>query len=998
MASSNSVFSIDKLSGRDNYPTWKFAMQALLEHEDLWNCVTGSDKDEKRNTKARSKIILSVDPVNYVHIKSANTAKEVWENLSKAFVDSGLTRKVGLLKTLVTTKLENCKSVDEYVNQIVMTAHKLNGLDFNVSEEWIGALLLAGLPDNYGPMIMGLESSGVEITGDSVKTKLLQDVKLPVNNPRDKALYVKNNSNSNFRHESKPIRCYKCNKYGHFGRDCRNSRINNERNSERNYQKRENNPPKRENKGENKCFYAMSCTENRNTAEWLLDSCASSHITNDEKLLENVKLCGTIEVTTANKEKMVVERIGDAKIKSTVNNETIDIEVKNVLYLPNAAANLLSVGKIVEKGHKVVFEGSSCEIKTQDGNVLASAVLENGVYKMLTLPPEKTFMLNSKQEKGRIWHRRLGHLNRFDMIKLKGMSEGYDLEETCNQNCESCIKGKQVKKSFKKSLSRATGLLNLIHSDLCGPMENESFGGARYMLTFLDDHSRKAFVYFLKEKSEVPETFVKFKKFVENQTERKIKVLRTDNGGEYVNNRLKNILEDAGIKHQLTVAYNPQQNGRAERLNRTLIEKARCMLSDTKLGKRFWAEAVNTACYIINRSPSSAVQKTPYEIWNKKPPNLEHLRVFGSKAMAHIPKEKRKKLDEKSKKYVFVGYSEEVKGYRLADEDGNILLSRDVIFFENELLKEKIESEEKQPTKVVEMSDELKEDNELTEEVGDPQNEVEEIVLRRSSRIPKPVNMEDFVVYSACEDPETIEEAMNSEEKDDWMKAIASEYESLKKNNTWTLVDKPEDRKLLDTKWVFKKKYGTDGNINRFKARLVVKGCSQVAGRDYKETYAPVIRYTSLRYIFALAARYDMEIHHLDVTTAYLQGDLDDEIYIKQPKMFNSGAESNKVLKLKKAVYGLKQSGRVWNIKLTKTLKNLNFEQSKADQCVFYKCENDDRLIITVYVDDILVISNNIEKLNETKNQLKENFQMKDLGEVKNILGIEVNRNKKKST
>lgn len=236
MASSSS-FVIEKLVGRDNFTSWKFAMQALLEHEDLWSCVEGEEVDERKVSKARAKIILSVDPVNYIHIQDTKTAKEAWQKLQSAFEDSGLTRKVGLLRTLVTTRLENSVSVDEYITKIISTAHKLNNLGFKVNDEWVGTLLLAGLPEAYAPMIMGLESSGTAITGDSIKTKILQDVhvnKTGRSSNNMSALYTKKDRN---KFVAERVKCYKCNKIGHFARDCRINKQSQSDSSEKHRQK-----------------------------------------------------------------------------------------------------------------------------------------------------------------------------------------------------------------------------------------------------------------------------------------------------------------------------------------------------------------------------------------------------------------------------------------------------------------------------------------------------------------------------------------------------------------------------------------------------------------------------------------------------------------------------------------------------------------------------------------------------------------------------------------
>lgn len=246
--------------------------------------------------------------------------------------------------------------------------------------------------------------------------------------------------------------------------------------------------------------------------------------------------------------------------------------------------------------------------------------------------------------------------------------------------------GKQSRLPFKcsKIKSQTKGVLDMVHADLCGDMEEISIGGALYFLTFIDDFTGKTFIYFLKSKKEVVEKFIEFKVWAENQFGHKIKVFRTDNGTEFCQSKIEKFCLANGIHHQRTVVYTPQQNGLAERMNRTIEERARCLLFDAELNKTYWAEAANMAVYLINRSVCSAlVNKTPEEVWSGNKVDLSQLQLFGSEVMVHIPKQRRKKWDRKSSKLIFVGFDCDRKGYLCIDPvTKKLTVSRDVIFLE----------------------------------------------------------------------------------------------------------------------------------------------------------------------------------------------------------------------------------------------------------------------------------------------------------------------------
>lgn len=240
--------------------------------------------------------------------------------------------------------------------------------------------------------------------------------------------------------------------------------------------------------------------------------------------------------------------------------------------------------------------------------------------------------------------------------------------------------------------------------------------------------------------------------------------------------------------------------------------------------------------------------------------------------------------------------------------------------------------------------------------------------------------------------PQTYQDAITSMQSTHWMEAMKEEYESLMENQTWTLETLPKDKKAVKSKWVFTTKENAEGEIIRFKARLVAKGYSQIEGIDFQETFAPVVRYQSIRILLSYAAHHELKISQLDAVTAFLNGRLDEEIFIEQPEGFND--ETGRHCKLIKALYGLKQSPRVWNQTINKTFIEMGLSRSKLDQCIYYRITGNEILIVAIYVDDILIFSNNEKADQQVKDKLKSNYKMKDLGEASSILGIRIRRNK----
>ncbi|KAK8943207.1 hypothetical protein KSP39_PZI008734 [Platanthera zijinensis] len=430
----------------------------------------------------------------------------------------------------------------------------------------------------------------------------------------------------------------------------------------------------------------------------------------------------------------------------------------------------------------------------------------------------------------------------------------------------------------------------------------------------------------------------------------------------------------------------------------------RSMMSHADLPVSFWGFALETAAMTLNRAPTKTVLKTPYEIWTGKRPSMSFIKIWGCEA--YVRRQMPDKLEPKSNKCYLVGYPKETKGYYFyLPSEGKVFVARTGVFLEKEFLSrktEKVELEEVQDPQVV---NEPKLDSEtgLQDVVArEPAREAQ--VLRRSGRPRFEPERYGFLVSQIGnvllmdhdDEPATYQEAMNGPESDKWLEAMKSEMDSMYANQVWNLVEPPEGVRPIGCKWVFKKKTDMDGNVQTFKRRLVAKGFRQIHGIDYDETFSPVAMVKSIRILLAIAAYYDYEIWQMDVKTAFLNGNLLEEVYMTQPEGFVSPNEATKICKLNKSIYGLKQASRSWNLRFDEKIKEFGFIKNEDEPCVYKRISGSIVVFLILYVDDILLIGNDIPTLKVVKNNLGNCFSMKDLGEATYILGIKIYRDRSK--
>ncbi|RVW74752.1 Retrovirus-related Pol polyprotein from transposon TNT 1-94 [Vitis vinifera] len=479
-------------------------------------------------------------------------------------------------------------------------------------------------------------------------------------------------------------------------------------------------------------------------------------------------------------------------------------------------------------------------------------------------------------------------------------------------------------------------------------------------------------------------------------------------------------LAQEGIVHLSSCVDTPQQNGIAERKNRHLLEVARSLMFSMNVPKLFWGQAVLTAAYLINRMPSRVLKfQTPCQTLLKSFPTTRLIstvppKIFGCSVFVHINQQHRSELDPRSLKCIFLGYSSNQKGYKCySSVTRKFYNSMDVTFFETQPYYPKNDIQGENSTQEYQFWDlESFSESPITTENHIPPesfNQPESIVdlwdkehiqeeRRKEHFLNKPMRQNRVLIQANFQHHRDTSSSEYSEafKYPKWKAAVDEEVRALEKNGTWEITDLPRGKKPVGCKWIFTVKYKADGNVDRYKARLVAKGFTQSYGIDYQETFAPVAKLNTVRVLLSLAANLDWSLHQLDVKNAFLNGDLEEEVYMDIPAGLETTSNFNKVCRLRKSLYGLKQSPRAWFERFTKVVKGYGFIQCQSDHTLFVKHFPEGKLaIIIVYVDNIILTGDHEEKIDLLKKLLTKEFEIKDLGNLKYFLGMEIARSKK---
>jgi hypothetical protein len=631
-----------------------------------------------------------------------------------------------------------------------------------------------------------------------------------------------------------------------------------------------------------------------------------------------------------------------------------------------------------------------------------------------------------------------------------------DIPKDSFKDCPVCIQANSKRKNIKKSTANppmmAIHPMDVWSADLIGPFTKvlpngervrlSTPGGHSYCVLITDHASRYCMAELLHKKSDATEVVIKFIRQKQTLLGKKLKRFHCDGGGEFNNKRFESFLSEEGIELTNTCADTSEHNGISESMNQKMEIISRSFIIQSKGPTELWGYAILHAVTLHNHSAVKVLNnKNPIVVFHESNVDdiksfsafqFKELKLFGCDAFVNIPESRRGKFDSRAADGIYIGYSRRYNAHR-------ILMCNTL----TERMERNVTFREKSFENVQRVYSDLEKRSERLlggVSTDETQWEVERLVndtklhgkvnyLVKWKGFQHPTWQSEKTLMEDCPDivnsyktekqsvttqsanvsvidypiPITYKDAMSHPDREKWIEAMGKEFQSLHDNNTWEPSDLPKGRKPLSTRWVYTVKHDEHNEIQRWKARLVVKGFMQREGIDFNETFAPTVGIKTIKYMFAMAAELDLEIMQIDFDTAFLYASLDEEIYIKHPHGYTAppGCNTLPALRLLKSLYGLKQAPREWYSTVRKALEELGYSISPLDECLIMKILPDGRRIyITVYVDDLLIFyPKSVESVwNTDKGKLVSQFKIKDIGQCEWILNMRVTRDRQAGT
>lgn len=1070
---------VDKLS-TNNYSIWKIVMMSHLKGKDLWDYVISPKIDKEvvtvakegatiedtkvedvwlvKSEQAKTIMYCSMDAQQIAATGICESAYDLWRKIKENHEGAISTLKSTALAGFLSLKYMKNESIVNYSGRFENALGKLEAADHTVDEKTKLWVFSNSLPQHLKLTVQMFTMAFPEGTVSELisQLKIQHHADMTDTDRRGAAYHTQEKPQQSS--DSKPlpnrksnITCNYCKKQGHMWRECRKLKSDNERKKKFGQQKQfqnQNEQPKKTNNYDKPkpsgAFSANMHELSEGKYSWIVDSGASSHMTPYQEFLVDYEMFETPHPIIIGDGKSL-EAYGSGKMPFV--NEEFTGELKNVLWVPELSENLFSICRTMEQNCSVQFCNESSMALFYRGNqiVLRGIKKPRATYFLLTLKPNHN---THEPEEGALigatfeeWHKRLGHCSMETvkaMLRSKAV-KGMKISNEKRHQCHACVVGKLCRAHHpERRQIAASESAAVLHIDTVGPMRITSVGGSRYFVLATEEYSGYKLFETLGTKSAATDAVKRLINEAELKSKRQVKAIVTDNGTEYTNTDLCKWLIHRGIIHYYSVTYTPEQNGRAERANRTILNGIRTLLGSSGLPEELWAEALNTIVYTTNRVPRSKDPfRTRYELFRGEKPDVRNLKIFGQKAIIRDPSKREGKLAPRGDEATFVGYTDRFNTYRFYMDKPvqQVIEACDARFLDEPFSKTNpsgsnefvVKIEPGEPTaKAFNIPDDAnsettendfvtsheeieqassREDDDATDVDATDIEENDETIVASDPepRITRSAakSHEQSIASSAREgamftldnEPRTIKDAQESDEWPSWKQAMDEEIRALMKNKTWILVNRANNIRPIKNKWVFKAKLKQDGSIDRYKARLVAKGFTQIPNIDYKETYAPVASMTTVRMFLSIANQNSMHIIQFDVKTAFLYGDLDEELYMEQPEFYKT--DPNKVCKLIKSLYGLKQAPRQWNKKFDSFLKYFELQQSSVDRCLYFS--HDKSLLLAIYVDDGLAAGRNKEKLNKLITYLKENFELKVM-DCESYLGFEITRDLKAKT
>ena len=584
-------------------------------------------------------------------------------------------------------------------------------------------------------------------------------------------------------------------------------------------------------------------------------------------------------------------------------------------------------------------------------------------------------------------------------------------------DCPNCLKGSQHQQISRYPFKKATRPLERVSCDIAGKMRcPDCTWNYQHLVVFINHYTRYVWVFLVIKRDMAIRALEILKTSAKNQSGHKILVLQTDNAAEFVGKKWTKLCQDNGIEHITTQPYAPSMHSYVERVIRTIVEHASTMLWTAGINENFWALACKASAYLLNRSPHTCLDVTPYEMWHGRKPHVGHIRIWGCRAYAAILKEKRTKFDSKSKDCILVGFYDVENLYQLWDIEGKQLIKRrDVIFHERVMGHPDIARDRIMAGRLItgqekgaDGADEKDTSLEHLYPVIDvlKPDEWRDIPATHLTSLPTTILQ---VHQNRDSIPRTYQEAMSSRMANHWKEACQVEHTAMITNNVYTWAELPDrtihDALPLPLKWLFVIKRKADWSIDKYKARIVAGGHRQREGLDFHETYAPVAMFVSLRILLTMAAIDDLEIVQCDIVTAFLYGDLDEVVFMKAPagispkigqKFLNAAGDLEQIIdtmmtlywRLHKSLYRLRQSPRCFYKRLDSVLAGHGYRRIPADYGVWLAQHE---VVLIVHVDDMQMIGTKAG-IGRLKGVLESKFMIKSLGGGQLFLGLHIER------